>query len=339
MTIIYFILILGITVFIHELGHFIFAKKAGIYVYEFALGMGPRIFKFNRKDDETTYSIRLFPIGGFVQLAGEEVLDDEEVPANKKMSNKKWHERFLTISAGIVFNFILAIVLFFVIALVNGAPELKPVLVGTKEGTSAYQTDLKKGDTIIKVNGVSVYSIDDFLLELATVKNDQITILVDHSDERANSTYTLTLTDGSYGLMLDTEVSKGLIPAIKYAFLKTGAVLHQMIMVISYLFIGKISLDSLAGPIGIFSIVDDAAKMGILNLMYINAIISVNVGFVNLLPIPAFDGGRLLFLIIEKIIGKPVNQKFENIIHTIGFALLMLLMIIVTYNDIIRLFK
>ena len=120
LTIIYFIFILGVTVFIHELGHFLFAKKFGVYVYEFSLGMGPRLFKFNRKNDETDYCIRLFPIGGYVQMAGEEVEVDEKIPKEKRLQSKKWYQRLLIMVAGVMNNFILAIVVLFIVGLVNG---------------------------------------------------------------------------------------------------------------------------------------------------------------------------------------------------------------------------
>ena len=128
MTLIYFIIILGVIIFIHELGHFIFAKKSGIYVYEFSLGMGPRIFKWNRKNDETDYCLRLFPIGGFVQMAGEEVEDDKSIPKNKKFGSKTFGQKFMTVIAGIMMNFILAIVLLFIVGLANGAPQNKAII-------------------------------------------------------------------------------------------------------------------------------------------------------------------------------------------------------------------
>ena len=138
MTLVYMILILGIIVFIHEFGHFLFAKKAGIYVYEFSLGMGPRIFKFNRKNDETEYSLRLFPIGGFVRMAGEEVDLDEKIPENKRMQSKTWMERFLTVIAGIMFNFILAIIVFFIVGLLNGASQNKPYISAVYDGVLMF---------------------------------------------------------------------------------------------------------------------------------------------------------------------------------------------------------
>lgn len=338
MTIIYFILILGVTVFVHELGHFIFAKRAGIYVYEFALGMGPRLLKFNRKNDETIYSIRLFPIGGFVQMAGEGNDDDHDIPNDKKLPNKTWKQRFITLSAGILFNFILAIVLFFIIALFNGSPKMQPYIAEVEAGSNAAISGLEVGDMIVEVNNKAVYTIDHLLLEITSIKGDEVSFTVKKVNGETK-TVAITKVDEEYGFLLDGSKTKGLWTSFKYAFLKTGAVLHQMVLVIAYLVTGKISTDALAGPVGIYSIINDASKLGFLNIMYINAIISINVGFINLLPIPAFDGGHLLFLIIEKIKGKPVNQKVENVIHTIGFALLMILMLFITYKDIIRLFK
>ena len=155
MTLIYMILILGIIVFIHEFGHFIFAKKAGIYVYEFSLGMGPRLFKFKRKNDETEYSLRLFPIGGYVQMAGEELEVDEKIPENMRMQSKTWVQRFLTIIAGIMFNFILAIVVFFIIGLCNGASQNKPY-INLVEENSINSGVVNEGDRILAINGKKV---------------------------------------------------------------------------------------------------------------------------------------------------------------------------------------
>ena len=341
MTFIYFALILGITVFIHELGHFIFAKKAGVHVYEFALGMGPQIFKFNRKNDETTYSIRLFPIGGFVQMAGEDNSDDSDIPSHKKLNNKKWYERFLTIIAGIVFNFLFAFLLLFLIGLFSGSTTITPIVTNVDKEYSSYQQGLRDGDIIIKVEDTKVHTVDQLQLELSNVWGQEFEMTVKDSNGQVKE---LNLKPNGeekigYGFMLDGKGEKGFIAAVKYSFLKTYSLLHQMIYVFAYLISGKIGTNALAGPIGIFSVVSDAAKMGFVNLVYLNAVISINVGFINLLPIPAFDGGRILFLVIEKIKGKPVKPELEATIHAIGFFILMLLMLFVTYNDIVRIFS
>lgn len=347
MTLIYFILVLGVTVLIHELGHFIFAKKAGVHVYEFSIGMGPCLFKWHRKNDETLYAVRLLPIGGYVQMAGEDMeTDDTKIPEDRQMCNKKWHQRFLIIIAGILFNFILAIILLFVVGLINGVPSSKPIIGSVEKDYPAYKTNLMEGDVITKINNKKISNTDRLILELQIRSGENINLEVKHENgeiEKIKVEPLLVETDeGSgykYGFSLASEFDHGLLVALRYGFTKTFSLLEQMVFIIFYLIIGKLSLNSLAGPIGIFNIVGTAASAGFINIVYLIGYISVNVGFINLLPIPAFDGGRLLFLIIEKIKGKPVNPKVENTIHTIGFMLLMLLMVLISYNDIMRLFK
>lgn len=337
MTIVYFILILGITIFVHELGHFIFAKKAGIHVYEFALGMGPQLFKFNRKNDETTYSLRLFPIGGYVQMAGEAVNEDDEIPEHKRLYKKSWGQRFSTIIAGILFNFIFAILIFFIIGVVNGSSSIKPKIAFVEENSPAFIAGIKKGDEIIKMNNTNILTIDHFMLELTVAKEDTFKLTLRNNN--INRVVDVTIKDGALGIGLDLTAKTGFFNAIGYSLSKTFSILHQMSLVIGYLIIGKLKLSALAGPVGIYTIVGDAAAYGFLNLMYLTALISLNVGFMNLMPIPAFDGGRLLFLLIEKIKGKPVDTKIENTIHAVGFVLLMILMVIVTFNDILKIFN
>lgn len=420
MTVIYFILILGITVFIHELGHFLFAKKYGVYVYEFSLGMGPRLFKFNRKNDETDYCIRLFPIGGFVQMAGEEVEVDEKIPQEKRLQSKTAFQRFMIMVAGVMMNFLLAFVLLFFIGLFNTV-SLNNVYVN-----GSAVNNLNDGDKIVEVNGHFVNNYDKLALELTIAGNKQFDVVVKDKDgnrkdvkvspiaigksnliyqkdygfevkdliisksnlsnvfegeevvavegikvttylelirelSKVNDEFMLTLKtkDGkikevgitvkenkedtllgnSYGFYIAGEETKGFIGAIKYAFTKFFSTVEQMIFTVVYLITGDISLSMLSGPVGIFSIVGEAGKAGFASIVSLLCLICVNVGFINFLPLPAFDGGHILFIIIEKIKGSRINPKVENTIHNIGFILLMLLMLLVTYNDIIRLFK
>lgn len=345
MTLIYFILILGLIVLIHEFGHYFFAKRAGIYVYEFSIGMGPRIFKWTRKNDETEYSIRLIPIGGFVQMAGEEIEDDPDVPKNMKFTTKTFGQKFMTVIAGIMNNFLLAIVLLFLFALFNGAPQNKAIIGDISKGTSAYTSGLKKGDRVLTVNGKKADTSDIFALELQVNIGKKVTLGVD----RDGKFHEITLKakkvkeDGKevyrYGFQITDEVKKGFFESIIYAITKTISLLHQMVLTIFYLVTGSLGLKSFSGPIGIYNIVGLASASGFWSLVSLTALLSVNVGFINLLPLPAFDGGRLLFIIIEKISGKKVNPKLENTIHAIGFFLLMALMLLITYNDIIRLIK
>ena len=336
MTLIYFILILGITIFVHELGHFIFAKRANIYCYEFSLGMGPRIFKFNRKNDETDYCIRLFPIGGYVSMAGEQIETDPDVPKDRQMFNKTWSQRFLTIVAGVMFNFIFALILLFVIGLIMGAPNTKPIIGDVVAGSPADVSGLKEGTLIKEINGKKVNSVDHFLLEMQVETGKTITLTTDEGKVVITPSNDDEYT---YGFAMDSSRETGILAAIKYSFTKFFSLIGQMVLIIWYLITGNLSLNNLSGPVGIYTLVDQSAAAGLINLVYLTALLCINVGFLNFLPIPAFDGGRLLFLIIEKIKGSPVNPKIENIIHSIGFVLLMILMVAVTYNDIIRLIK
>ena len=343
MTLIYFILILGVIILIHEFGHFIFAKKAGIYVYEFSIGMGPRIFKWTRKNDETEYSIRLIPIGGFVQMAGEEIEDDPEVPKDKKFGVKTFGQKFMTVIAGIMNNFLLAIFLYFIIALFTGAPQNKAIVGEISKDYPAYTSGLQTGDRILKLNGKNASTYDTLALELQVNIGEDVTLEVDRDGQTVEVELTPKKVKENgeeiyrYGFTITDEVETGFFASLKYAFSKTFSLIHQMILIIGYLVTGNLGINSLAGPVGIFGIVGTAADAGIWSVLSLIALLSINVGFINLLPIPAFDGGRLLFIIIEKIKGKPVDPKLENTIHAVGLFLLMALMLLITYNDIIRL--
>ena len=424
LTIIYFVFILGITVFIHEFGHFIFAKKSGVYVYEFSIGMGPKLFKFNRKNDETDYCIRLFPIGGYVQMAGEEIEVDEKVPVDKRLQTKKWYQRFLIMVAGVMMNFILAIVVLFIVALVNGVTldsryiygseinglndgdkivsvnekftnnydklALELTVAGSKDFTIKVENkdgskdikihpialndkyllygndygftldnltvtksnnNLKSGSIIKKVNGIEVNSnhellnvLDDISKENVNKKSYHITLTLSDNDNISDVEITVknknndTLLGYEYGFGLNGKHEHNIIVAFIYAFRKFFSLIEQMIFTIIYLFTGTLSIKMLSGPVGIFNVVGAASKSGFITILSLLALISVNVGFINLLPIPAFDGGHVLFLIIEKIKGSPVSQKLENTIHTIFLVLLMILMVYITFNDVLKLF-
>lgn len=420
LTIIYFVLILGITVFVHELGHFIFAKKFGVYVYEFSIGMGPKIFKFNRKNDETNYCIRLLPIGGFVQMAGEEVEVDEKIPKEKNLQSKPAYQRFIIMIAGVTMNFLLGIILFFFIGLfntvsldnvyvegsvieglndsdkivaINGAfvnnydkLALEMTIASDKEFTMTVKTsdgikknvkvnpvgvgrsgliygkdygfsqnnltitessieDILKDDKIISIDGVEIQDNLTLLNELSKIESDSF-ILTLESVEGELKEVEVKITENkddelqgySYGFYLTGRESKGFIAAIKYAFTKFFSTIEQMVFTVFYLIIGKLSISMLSGPVGIFNVVSEYSHYGFVNIVSLLCLICINVGFINILPIPPFDGGHVLFIIIEKIKGSRVNPKVENTIHNIAFILIMILMVLVTYNDIIKLF-
>ena len=343
MTLILFFLIIGVIIFVHELGHFIFAKRSGVFVYEFSLGMGPKIYSFRRKNDETIYNIRALPIGGYVAMAGEEINDDEKVPSERKMYAKPWGKRFWIISAGVILNFIFAWFLLFGVGLFYGAPTNEPIIDEICDEHEISEKDIGRGDIITAVDGVAVNSIDRLQLELHLREGEEITLeyLSNDTTKEINISPMEQEEDGetyyTYGFQLKTEMTYGLLPALEFSLVKFYNIIEQMGLVIGNLFTGNLSLDALAGPVGIFSVVDETAAHGLYSLIMLVALISINVGFINLLPLPALDGGRLWFLLAEKIKGSPVSPQVENLVHTIGFIFLLGLILYITLNDIVRL--
>lgn len=416
-TVIAFIVIFGALVFFHELGHLIFAKRAGILCREFAIGFGPKVF--SHKKGETTYTLRLLPIGGFVRMAGEDpemveikpghrvgllfnqdqeitkiILnhkekfpncriveveqadiekdlfikgfpeDDDEnlqsfpihpaavivengietqiAPLNRQFSSKTLAQRTMAIFAGPMMNFILAFVVFIVIALLQGVPTNDPKLgVITPDG-AAKAAGLKQGDIIQSINGAEVSSWTD-VVEIIRRNPDKP---LDFSIDRAGKDMEITVTpiekkiDGKKTGIIGvySPVEKSPIQAISSGFKETYFWTKQIFVMLGKLVTGQFSINMLSGPVGIYVSTDTVAKSGIYYLMKWGAILSINLGIMNLLPIPALDGGRLMFFAIEALRGKPIDKQKEGMVHFIGFALLMILMLVVTWNDIQRFF-
>ena len=341
-----FIVILGVIVFVHEFGHFIFAKITGVYVYEFAIGMGPKLW--SKQGKETEYSIRAVPIGGFCQLAGEDLDDDDikKVPKKKRLQSKTPWQRFLIMVFGPMNNFILAVILLFFIALVWGGSTMSPVITEVEKGSAAQEVGMEKGDKVVEINKHKVSTSDDISLYLAIAdpkKKNTIKVEKESGEEIAYKLKPKKIKENGqesyrYGIGIKQKKTKGVGQAFVYTFKKTGSIFKQMYITLAYLFTGGIKLNQLAGPVGIYSIVGEQSKAGIANLLYLMAFLSINVGVINLLPIPAFDGGHILFIVIELIKGSPVNPEIENKIHMVFLILLMLLMVVITFNDILRLF-
>lgn len=341
-----FILILGSIVFIHEFGHFIFAKLMGVYVYEFAIGMGPKLWR--KKGKETEYTLRAIPIGGFCMMAGEDLEDDDlkKVPKDKRLQSKKPWQRFLIMFFGAGNNFIFAILLLFLIGLIWGGTSMEPVITSVTKNSAAAISGIESGDRILEINGHSISTTDDISLYLAIADPEEASDIKVEKEDDSVKTYSVQpkkkKVDGKvvyqYGIGMVQEKEYGFFSAIEFAYKKTVSIFKQMAITIGYLFTGGISISQLSGPVGIFSIVGNQSSAGIMNIIYLIAFLSINVGFINLIPLPAFDGGHILFILIEKIKGSPVNPETENKIHTIGLFLLMLLMIVITFNDILRLF-
>ena len=341
-----FILILGSIVLVHEFGHFIFAKITGVYVYEFALGMGPKLLSMKGK--ETEYTLRAIPIGGFCMMAGEDLEDDDlkKVPKNKRLQSKTCFQRFLIMFFGAGNNFIFAILLLFLIGLIWGGTSMEPIITSVTKNSAASLSGIEVGDRILEINGHSISTTDDISLYLAVADPEKASDITVRKEDDNVETYSVQpkkkKVDGQttyqYGIGMVQEKEYGFLSALEFTYKKTCSIFKQMAVTVGYLFTGGIGLSQLSGPVGIFSIVGDQSSAGLMNIIYLVAFLSINVGFINLLPIPAFDGGHILFIIIEKIKGSPVQPETENKIHTIGLFLLMLLMIIITFNDVLRLF-
>lgn len=366
------LLMLSLLIFVHEGGHFIAAKKCGVHVYEFALGMGPKVLSFKRKNDPTEYTLRALPIGGFCAMAGEEGEDDESLDKDKFMCNKSKIKRIIILVAGVTMNFITAIILLFIIGLSFGSTEQKSIIGRVETGSPADVAGLKVNDKIIECNGYKISTWDKLtIVTNLKNKNNYYEYKVEHEDGSVD-TYKIIPDEyvviGSETIKLDennkledvlkkynkkesevtvsklvgigapSEIKKDFLSALKYAFSKFGSIVSTMLLILGSLFTGKLGLSALSGPVGMYSVVGTVASLGFANLIYLTAYLSINLGVLNILPFPAFDGGRVLFVLIEAITRKKVDPKIEGYFHSIGFILIMLLMIYITFQDVLRLF-
>lgn len=325
------IFLLGFLILIHEGGHFLAAKFFKVKVEKFSIGFGPRIF--SKQGKETTYSISLIPFGGYVQMTGEMERSDEKGAFN----NAKILHRIAIVASGPIINILFGIIVYFILILTSGVyastiieeiiPEALPNI-----------SNLQVGDKIIQINDEKIRIKSDIDKALAENKGEEISIIALRDGKEISAKVTPTeYTDGVYILGIKLErLEANFNDRIYIAFWKTvdftGSIGSSMVM----LFTGKVSVNQMAGPIGISSIV--AESKGIYNFIYLLCLISMSLGITNLLPIPALDGGRLLLLIIEAIRGKALDEDLELKIQSIGFTLLILLSLYVSYNDILRLF-
>ncbi|WP_090233019.1 RIP metalloprotease RseP [Lentibacillus halodurans] len=416
-TVIAFIFMFGLLVFIHEFGHLIFAKRAGMLAREFAIGFGPKVFSFTK--NETVYTIRLLPIGGYVRVAGEDpeiielkagqhiglefnqdekvskiivnhkskhpdarvieveradldhelliegyepdeedeklnfqvdrkaffVMDEEETqiaPYDRQFASKSVGKRAMQLFAGPMMNFLLAIVIFFIVGLIQGVPVDEAEVAGVQPDSPADEAGFQVGDEVVQIDGNSISTWEEFTQIVQDHPEEELTMTV----QRDDGTETLTITPakvegqgitvGQAGVQRAFEQSFS--GTFQYGFEQTYDTTTLILTNLGKLITGQYSIDALSGPVGIYDYTDQVVQSGFMTFLMWTAILSVNLGIVNLVPIPALDGGRLLFVGIEAIRGKPVDPQKEGIVHFVGFALLMLLMIVVTWNDIQRLF-
>lgn len=346
LTVIYAIILFSVVIFVHELGHFMFAKAFNVYVEEFAIGMGPALFK--KKRGETLYSVRAIPMGGYCKMEGE----NEESDNPRAFSNKTKLQRLIILCAGAVMNLILG---FIVVLILNGFYSGNTFTTTTidkvLENSPAYHAGIKTNDKIIGINGHRVNIRSDF-----SMYNNKETM--DLEIKRGNEKIKLSVTPKSYildkdgniigegdgegssrliGITFGTE-EKSFLSVLKNSFYESIFIGKSIYMSLIDMVSGNVKMDDISGPVGIVNEINNAAKVGFFYLLYLMAIITINLGIFNLLPIPALDGGRVFFILIELIIGKKISQDYEGLVHAIGFILLIVLMLFVTWNDISKIF-
>ncbi len=330
-TIIASLLIFGLLILVHELGHYFVARLTGIRVLELAIGFGPKIIGWNRNN--TDYSLRIFPLGGFCRMLGE---NPEEADEPDSFPQKPILSRAAVLVSGAGMNLILAIGVFFIIFFfLIGVPVTNSGMIGQViDSMPAKSAGLQQGDVITAIDGQVVGDWEDVLVLISEKPATKIELLV----ERDQSEFSVLLQTET-----EQETGRGMIgitpPVLKYRFFDSLKISFQRFgMIIASIFqviTGKAPLD-VAGPVGIIFVIGEVAQTGVVNLLLLTALISISLGIMNLLPIPALDGGRLFFLVIEGLRGKRIDPEKEGFIHFIGFALLILLILFVTYQDLIR---
>ncbi len=333
------ILFFGVIIALHEFGHFITAKLFGMRVNEYSIGMGPAIFK--RKKGETQYSLRALPVGGFVSLEGEDEVSDDP----RAFGNQKAWKRFIVIAAGATLNIILGLLLIAVMIGIDGKTDTT-VVAGVSETMTQSENGVREGDRVIKINGSRVYAARDLYYQLYRSESDRFDITVRRGGER------LELTDVKVTYSAEEGFCDFVVGERKASFLRvlpdavTQTVSMTKLVGLSLLDMvrGKYGLKDLSGPVGTIGIVaettGDAVKQADYgSVIFILAFITVNIGVVNLLPLPALDGGRLFFILIEIIARRPVPKKFEAVVHAAGLVLLLALMALITFNDVFNMIR
>lgn len=335
------LLFFGVIIMIHECGHFACAKLFKVKVNEFSLGMGPALFK--RKKGDTLYAVRLFPIGGYVAMEGEDDASEDDRAFNKK---PVW-QKMIIVVAGALMNLILGFIL--MVLLLTTSTDL----IGTNTIKEFYpdavssQYGLQAGDRFVEIDGHHVWSELDLSFLMSRSQDGVFDFVVERDGEKVTLNDVHFATEQQNGITLiqyDFIIigeQPGFLNIVKNAFTQSASIVRMVWLSVFDLVTGRYGMSELAGPVGTVDIIADVTAQAVssgslTNLLTIMAFITINVGVANLLPLPALDGGRFLFLAIEAVRRKPVNPKYEGYVHAAGLALLLLLMLVVTYNDIAR---
>ena len=332
-TVLLTLLLFAVVIFVHEGGHLLCAKACGIYVEEFSIGMGPLLFSFKKGD--TLYSLRLLPIGGYCKMPGEDGESDYANGFDKKSVPK----RMLVVAGGALFNILFAILIFIVVYMSIGVASDKAIVGGVEEGYPAYEVGLEKGDRIVAIDGVSLDEWTEMTAIVQQSAGEELILSVDRDGEILDLAITPVANEQGLGVLgiLGGRESVSLFEAVKIGLTQTYELTKLILTTLWQMITGAIGLE-LSGPVGVGHAVGQVVQYGFVNFVVFIATISVNLGIMNLLPLPALDGSRLVFLGLEGIRRKPVSPQVEGTIHFIGFALLMLLLVVITYFDITRIF-
>ncbi len=330
------VLLFLVLILIHEFGHFIAAKLLGVRVNEFAVGFGPKLFA--KQFGETKYALNLIPLGGYCAMEGE----DEDSTDNRAFCNKAAWRRFLIVVMGAVFNLVFG---FIIVSIILAPNEyfLTTTVDEFKNNAVSVQSGLEENDRIVKVDGRTIFSAYDLNYAFTNVKDGEIDITVvrDGKKKELNSVkFETTQQDGIELLTVDFYVKvepKNLLTYAKYTVKTSASYCAVIWRSLVDLLSGKYGISAISGPVGVTVVIADAAKQSLQNILPLLAFISINLGIFNLLPVPALDGGRLLFIVFEMVTRKRVPQKYESIIHTAGFILLIGFMIFILVKDVLGL--
>lgn len=339
LTIIGAILIFSVIIFVHELGHFLAARITGVNVLEFSIGMGPAIFKKQGKN--TLYSIRIVPMGGFCKMEGE----DEDLKTEGSFNSKKPLPKIFVLAAGASMNIILGFVIAVSLVLTSaiGAGGLPSTIVAEVNPNASAAEFLRSGDRIVAVNGDRVHIQRDISFALSNAESDEYSVTYLRDGKEYTNTFTpyeMQYDDGTTGKFIGFSIAPEKITpwsVIREGFYQTVWMGKLVFVSIGMLFSGEAGISEMSGPVGVVHAMNTVAQSGLLNFIFFAGFLTVNIGIMNLLPLPALDGGRIIFALFELIFKKPVPPEKEGFVHMIGFVLLIGLMIFATWNDIARL--